>query len=221
MAFVHHLAAGSLAVVFVATTFGCATKSVWSWATRTRFEVTASTVNCLGARVLEEAGIAQVDFEVSRGRPPESALLRVDVPIEWDRIIVVGERSGGARCSPLRTPYTVDAEPEAPFDADVYRLESAVFDPGARHPLSYFVNRDGVASVYAWDETAARRVLVSRFETAETIAVPPSPFQYVLATAATPPAVAVDAVGLVFYVALWPVWASVGIGYDTDPPPSS
>ena len=199
-----------LSIVLVAFSNGCATKNLWRWARETRIEVVPAAAVEVGVRTPQQGRDDEVVVAEHRG---ELELAHVTiVPSSWESLSIVPgakgahltealavEKRDGELLAELR-PVSALAEISAP---------SAETSPA----YAYRVERETEFVVLAWSGDREEWVALTTVATGTTYTVAPSPFQYAVAAAATPVTAAVDVVGVVGYVLLWPLWASTGVGF--------
>ena len=202
---------------------GCITETVWDWAGKSRYTVIPSRITSLG--LLRETGEPdRLFFKVGamyrgeKGTREGGEVYVLVVPPDWkDRPKL--EFSGGLQLDDL-----VEAAPSGAMPLGS-TLESVPILPHERErdlpgldqaPYVFVEGPPGLLYIYGVDDELQRWVRLAANFTGTPSTTPPSPFNYVMAAMATPVTALLDAVGVVFYVILWPVWSKAGIGYGDD-----
>ena len=221
-----------LCAVLVMTSGGCVTKKVWNWAGDGTYTFLPSRVTSLG--LLREDGSSDrlfIRVDAAKPSPPTEDGLRgegargegecyaLQVPPDWKeqpKVLVPDDvQPGGLQLSDLLEAKLTPALPAAtvaslsPVPLQVTRQFPAL----DAAPYAFIEGPPGILFIYGADTERGSWVRLSSMITGQVISTPAPGFNYAIAVAATPVTAAVDAVGVVIYAILWPLWTSMDIGY--------
>lgn len=211
---------------------GCLTQTVWEWAGEGRYAFVPARVTSLGLLRQEDQpdrlfyrveapadGEQKAEGPKPRRVNDEGEVYVVEVPEDWKSrptILVPDEAQPGT----LQLTDLLAAKSTASLPgADLALLTPVPLRAAGRFPAldagpyAYIEGPPGILFLYGADDERGRWVRLSSAITGEVISTPAPKLNYAIAVAATPVTAAVDAVGVVFYAILWPLWASMDIEY--------
>lgn len=227
-----HALRASCSFAVLVLTSGCVTQKVWDWAGEGKYAFVPARVTSLGLlrqddqpdRLFYRVDSPTAEEENAGSGTAGAAedgreVYVVEVPRDWKErptILVPDDVQPGL----LQLSGLLQAKTTPMLaGAAAARLTPVPLQPAGSLPslnavsYTYVEGPPGILYLYGADHERDRWIRLSSAITGQVISTPAPKFNYAIAIAATPVTAAVDAVGVVFYAILWPLWASMDIGY--------